>query len=267
MWHILLNTVCRNIFTDNQKTPNTCLCRIMYGRAGVFLRKKSRIGKNKYLKMRRICTVVAVLLVLLIIFLCIDRRMRMVICDYSASVGETVMIKTVDKTVSDIFSEQNIGYGDLVTLNRDSTGQVTSLEVNAAMMNSIKSQISVRVAEAIAGGERYKLSIPLGTIIGNEYTLGRGPNINFKMQITTTIIADFESKFYSAGINQVLHQIHIKVKMNGQTLIPWYRSKFNVETSVIAAQTVIVGISPEAYTNVIENGSDATEDIFDFGAY
>lgn len=193
--------------------------------------------------------------------------MRRVVCDYSASVGETVMIKTVDETVSEVFAEQNIGYGDLVTLNRDNNGQVTSLEVNAAKMNGIKSQISVRVAEKIAEKEKYDLSIPLGTVIGNEYTIGRGPNINFKMQITTTIIADFESRFYSAGINQVLHQIHIKVKMNGQTIIPWYRSSFHVETNVIAAQTVIVGISPDAYTNVIEGGSDATEDIFDFGAY
>lgn len=223
--------------------------------------------RNKYLKIKRICTVISVLLILLIVFLIIDRRMRRVVCDYSASVGETVMIKTVDETVSEIFAEQNIGYGDLVTLNRDNNGQVTSLEVNAAKMNGIKSQISVRVAEKIAEKEKYDLSIPLGTVIGNEYTIGRGPNINFKMQITTTIIADFESRFYSAGINQVLHQIHIKVKMNGQTIIPWYRSSFKVETSVIAAQTVIVGISPDAYTNVIEGGSDATEDIFDFGAY
>ncbi|MBR2044270.1 MAG: sporulation protein YunB, partial [Clostridia bacterium] len=115
--------------------------------------------------------------------------------------------------------------------------------------------------------ERYTLSIPIGTIIGNEYTLGRGPEIKFKMQITTTVIADFESKFYSAGINQVLHQIHIKVKANGHTVIPWYRSAFNVNTSVIAAETVIVGLTPEAYTNVIESGTDATEDIFDFGTH
>lgn len=193
--------------------------------------------------------------------------MRTVICDYSASVGETVMIRTVDNIISDIFSENDISYSELVNLSRDESGQVTSLEVNAAKMNYIKSQISVRVADKIAEKERYTLAIPLGTIIGNEYTLGRGPEIKFKMQITTTVIADFESRFYAAGINQVLHQIHIKIKMNGQTIIPWYRSTFTAQTSVIAAQTVIVGMSPEAYTEVIEAGTDATEDIFDFGTH
>lgn len=235
----------------------------MYGKAGVFL-----LGNRyKYRWIKPLCIILAVVILLLAVFLCVDRRLRSVICDYSASTGETVMIHTVDEIVSNIFTEKNIVYNDLVTLSRDDTGQVTSLEVNAAEMNYIKSQISVRVADEISKQERYTLAIPLGTLIGNEYTLGRGPDIKFKMQITTTVIADFESKFYAAGINQVLHQIHIKVKANGQTIIPWYRSTFNVETSVIAAQTVIVGLTPEAYTGVIEAGTDATEDIFDFGAY
>ncbi len=222
------------------------------------------INKRKYF--RFICIFLSLILVLLMLFVGLDRKMRPIITDYSASMGETLMISLVDKTVSDIFAQENISYNDLVTLSRDANGQVTSLQVNAAKINYIKSNISVRVAEKISQKEKYTLSIPFGTIIGNEYTLGRGPEIKFKMQVTTTVIADFESKFYSAGINQVLHQIHINVKMNGQTIIPWYRSTFSVNTSVIAAETVIVGITPDAYTNVLEAGTDATEDIFDFGA-
>ncbi len=223
--------------------------------------------KNKWKDLKIISIVLSIMLIVLIFFIGIDKRLRPLITDYSSSVGETVMISLVDKTVSDIFTEENISYDDLVMLSRDENGQVTSLEVNAAKVNYVKSNISVRVAEEIAKKEKYTLKIPFGTIIGNEYTLGRGPNIKFKMQITTTVITDFESRFYSAGINQVLHQIHINVKMNGQTVVPWYRSAFSVNTSVIAAQTVIVGITPEAYTNVVEKGSEITEDIFNFGTH
>ncbi len=221
--------------------------------------------RSKFLRLLIIFILVTAILFCAV--LALDRRMRRVICDYSASVGETVMIHTVDQVISDLFYEENIKYSDIVTLSRDEQGNVTSLEVSAPKINYIKSKISVNVAEQIAKQEKYDLLIPVGTIIGNEYTIGRGPDVKFKMQITTTVIADFESKFYSAGINQVLHQIHIKVKMNGHTVVPWYRSAFSAETSVIAAQTVIVGMTPDAYTNVIEAGSDATQDIFDFGAY
>ena len=221
-----------------------------------------RKGKN----FRLIYMAISILLIFLIFFVSLDKRLRPIITDYSASVGETLMIKLVDETVAQIF-EEGVEYDDLVTLSRDENGNVTSLQINTAKINYIKSNISVMVAEKIAQKERYTLKIPLGTIIGNEYTVGRGPDIKFKMQITTTVIADFESRFYSAGINQALHQIHIKVKMNGQTVIPWYRSAFNLETSVIAAETVIVGITPDAYTNVIESGTDVTEDVFDFGTH
>lgn len=222
-----------------------------------------RKGKN----FRIIYIAISILLIFLIFFVSLDKRLRPIITDYSASVGETLMLKLVDETVAQIFQEEGVEYDDLVTLSRDENGNVTSLQINTAKINYIKSNISVMVAEKIAQKERYTLKIPLGTIIGNEYTVGRGPDIKFKMQITTTVIADFESRFYSAGINQALHQIHIKVKMNGQTVIPWYRSAFNLETSVIAAETVIVGITPDAYTNVIESGTDATEDVFDFGTH
>ena len=233
----------------------------MYERAGDFFMLKRKMNK-----LRIICILLSVLLIILIFFISADKRLRPIITDYSASVGETLMIKLVDETVTDIFADESISYDDLVTLSRDESGQVTSLQINTAKINFIKSNISTKVAEELSDKERYTLKIPFGTIIGNEYTLGRGPEIKFKMQITTTVIADFESKFYSAGINQVLHQIHIRVKMNGQTVIPWYRSTFNVDTSVIAAETVIVGLTPDAYTNVIEAGTDATEDLFDFGA-
>ena len=223
--------------------------------------------ENKWKNIKVLCIALSIMLIILIVFINIDKRLRPLITDYSSSTGETVMISLVDKIVSDIFTEENISYNDLVMLSRDENGQVTSLEINAAKVNYIKSNISVRVAEEIAKKEKYTLKIPFGTIIGNEYTLGRGPNVKFKMQITTTVIADFESRFYSAGINQVLHQIHINVKMNGHTVVPWYRSTFSVNTNVIAAQTVIVGITPDAYTNVIEAGTDATEDIFDFGTH
>ena len=222
-----------------------------------------RKGKN----FRLIYIAISILLIFLIFFVSLDKRLRPIITDYSASVGETLMIKLVDETVAQIFEEEGVEYDDLVTLSRDENGNVTSLQINTAKINYIKSNISVMVAEKIAQKERYTLKIPLGTIIGNEYTVGRGPDIKFKMQITTTVIADFESRFYSAGINQALHQIHINVKLNGQTVIPWYRSAFNLETSVIAAETVIVGITPDAYTNVIESGTDVTEDVFDFGTH
>ena len=87
------------------------------------------------------------------------------------------------------------------------------------------------------------------------------------MKITSSVFTGFESNFYSAGINQVLHQVVIKVKIKGNLVLPWNTKGFETNTDVIAAQTVLVGVVPDAFTNVIEaDGGEIASEIFDYGA-
>ena len=116
--------------------------------------------KRKGNNFRLIYIAISILLIFLIFFVSLDKRLRPIITDYSASVGETLMIKLVDETVAQIFEEEGVGYDDLVTLSRDENGNVTSLQINTAKINYIKSNISVMVAEKIAQKERYTLKIP-----------------------------------------------------------------------------------------------------------
>lgn len=195
---------------------------------------------------------------------------RQVIIKYAVSYAETISLDATNKVVAEELSRGEIDYDDIVKLERDSQNNVTSLEIDTTKINYLKSTISVAVSKKLTDSEDYVLSIPLGNLLGNEYLLGFGPRLKFKMQMTTTVITDFESNFYAAGINQVLHQIIIKVKINGGFVLPWSTGGFSKETSVIAAQTVLVGVTPEAYTNVIENysgeGTGTVGNIFDYGA-
>ena len=72
------------------------------------------------------------------------------------------------------------------------------------------------------------------------------------------MFVDFEHEFKSAGINQTLHTVKVKIAVSGSLIVSGYHEPINVSTSVIAAQTVIVGNSPDAFTNVIENENDNT---------
>ena len=195
---------------------------------------------------------------------------RQVIIKYAVSYAETISLDTANRVVAEELSRGEIDYDDIVKLERDLQNNVTSLEIDTTKINYLKSTISVAVSKKLTDSEDYVLSIPLGNLLGNEYLLGFGPRLKFKMQMTTTVITDFESNFYAAGINQVLHQIIIKVKINGGFVLPWNTGGFSKETSVIAAQTVLVGVTPEAYTNVIESysgeGTGTVGNIFDYGA-
>ncbi len=221
--------------------------------------------KNNFYCILRAWSVV--ILIICIIFGLIYYQMQPVIIRYSESIAETVMLNSANEAIVNIFKEQNINYNDIAVLTENKDGKIVSLEVDTYKINHFKSLISNDISRIIGQKERYNVSIPIGTFFGNSYTNGFGPNINFKMHITTTAYVDFDHEFKSAGINQVLHRVVVKIRINGSLLIAGYKKNITVNTSALAAQTVIVGATPENFTNVIETQDDNTAGLInDYGA-
>lgn len=193
--------------------------------------------------------------------------MQPVIFRYAVSKAETIMLNSANEAVIDVLEKNMISYDDIVNLSTNADGYVTSLEINVYNVNFLKSRISNEVARVVDSREYYDVAIPVGTFLGSTYTAGLGPRLNFKMQLTATAFVDFKHEFRSAGINQVLHVISVEIKINGSFIIAGYTKSISTKTSAIAAQTVIVGKSPDAFTNVIESEGDNTGGLInDYGA-
>ena len=195
---------------------------------------------------------------------------RQIIINYATEQAANTAFNIANQVIGEEMSENGITYNDMVILTRNDENNISSLEIDVAKINYLKSAISSQISSEINSQDEITVSIPVGTLLGNEYTMGFGPEIKFKMQIAAHAVTDFESNFYAAGINQVLHQILIKVQIKGNFVLPWTHSGFTQETTVIAAQTVLVGVTPDAYTNVIESyntdGNSIAGEIFDYGA-
>ncbi len=194
-------------------------------------------------------------------------KMIPVLISYADSTAETIMLNAANEAVINILRDENITYDQMAILSRNQDGDVKSLEIDVYKINYLKSQISNEISKIIGNREEYKLSIPLGNFFDTPYTVGLGPRLDFNMKMTTTAIVDFEHEFKSAGINQVLHLINIKIHIKGGFVVAWYKGGISVDTTAIAAQTVIVGATPDAFTNVVENQDDMTAGyINDYGA-
>ena len=190
-----------------------------------------------------------------------------VIKRYAESVAETVMLNSANEAVITVLKDEDITYDEIAKLSRAEDGTVQSLEIDVYKINNLKSRISNEISRIIGGREEYKVSIPAGSFFDTPYTSGIGPKIPFKMQMTTTAFVDFTHEFRSAGINQVLHLIHIKINIRGSFVTAWYTGGISTQTTAIAAQTVIVGATPDAFTNVIEDVDDNTAGLInDYGA-
>lgn len=207
------------------------------------------------------------LLIIFIVATVLFFRIKPLIFTSAKSMAETLLMNSANDAVLNILEEKGITYNNLSQVSRDADGNITGIEIDIVKINSLKSEIAAIASSLALDREFYTVQIPVGTLTGYEPLTGMGPRITFKMQMTATVWVDFESSFRQAGINQTLHRIMINTDISGNVLMLGCTEGFSVDTSTIAAQTVIVGKVPDAYTEVIEGvDSDIASDIFDFGA-
>lgn len=207
-----------------------------------------------------------VILCLILIFCACFISVKPFVFTYAKSEAETIILNAANQAVLNIINKCEISYSDISNVSRDTAGVITGIEIDIEKVNQLKSEISNELAKIISRNNKYDLSIPIGTLFGNEYTTGYGPKIKFKMQLTETAILDFESRFEAAGINNVLHQIIIKIDIRASVLMMGCTDGFNVSTTALAAQTVIAGEVPDSFTNVIEQpNNDLADEVFNFG--
>ncbi len=224
--------------------------------------------KRRYRKRNPTKAVVTLILVLFLIIATVTYYlMQPVILRFATSIAETIMLNCANEAIVNVLGSDKVSYKDIVNLSQNDDGYVTSLEIDVLQVNNLKSRISSEMSRLIESEERYDMAIPIGSFLGNSYTNGLGPDINFKMQITTTCYVDFSHEFKAAGINQVLHIVNVDMDIKGSFVVIGYNRNISAKTTAIAAQTVIVGKSPDAFTNVVESPTDNTGGLInDYGA-
>lgn len=193
-------------------------------------------------------------------------QMRPVILQYSQAVAEGILLNAADEAVVNVLRENEIDYDDIVRLSADRDNHITGLQIDALTINMLKSQISLEIARIVATQESYNTYIPIGTFLGSEYTAGRGPKIKFSMQLTSNSSVDFQSEFKDAGLNQVVHRVFLHITVTGRLVFVGQKNTFSVESSALLAETVIVGLTPEAFTEVIGSPSETADIVNDYGA-
>ncbi len=158
--------------------------------------------------------------------------------------------------------EGNIRYGDLVTLERDNSGNITALTTNMQEMNQFKTQLLKTLDEKLHAVEEDEISLPLGNLTGFQPLSGRGPKLPVRIVSVASSDANFIGSFTDAGINQTIHQIMLSVSLDLIILLPSGTVTEQVNTDVCVAETVLLGPVPDSYTYFNSNGSTSDAKYF-----
>lgn len=216
-------------------------------------RRRRRLGKG---------LILLSLLAMLTVYL-IETNLFPLIESYAANRAKIFATNLVNEAVAQILQKDGVTYDSLVRHETLSDGKVTTVEADAVAIDRLKTDVISKVKE-LSGERNESLRIPLGTLTNMRLFIGLGPNISIKLRFSPYVTSDITSEFQSAGINQTLHQMMLKVTTEVYMLMPGSQSSVQVATDYCLAETILVGEVPDAYTNV--TGGSLANNIADYGA-
>lgn len=206
-----------------------------------FTRRTGSVRKKKS-KLRYIAVIAIIAIIL--IDITIRPILNRAIAYQSRLITSLVIAEVASKTLADL----DVSYQDIVHLSKASDEQVSSIEIDTATVNKIKVSIVASITEKLNKTKNYQYQIPLGTVLGNNYFIDRGPLVNFKITPMGNASAALSSEFLAKGINQTQHTIILTVTVDTTTLIPLHNANSTVTTDFIIAETVIIGKVPTYYS-------------------
>lgn len=207
----------------------------------------------------------AAMILLGIVFLT-DLSLRPIIQTVNAYECHAAVARIINKAVLAELERSDVDYSSLVDLATDSNGAVVSVASNVMNINKLKTNVSDRVEREIERMSVIDIQIPIGTLTGVELLHGRGFPVGMSVKPLGYARTAIISEFKEAGINQTLHRILIEIVADVDAVIPGYSTEVEVHTTIVAAETVIVGRVPDAYTHVISSDDELTGLLQDYGA-
>ena len=144
---------------------------------------------------------------------------------------------------------EKINYKDIVTVEIDEENNKV-LKTDVTVINKIASNIALEIQKELNELEKQKVQIPLGSLSGNKYLEGIGPNINIQVITAKNILTEIKNEFESKGINQTIYRIYLELSCNVSIITQYKTIEDKIVNQVLLVETVIVGDVPNSYYNL-----------------
>lgn len=194
-------------------------------------------------------TIIAIVLLISLLFLYLEFQVRPRIADLTAIRAEILATEAINNAVLEEIESADYAYSNLMTVEYKDDNSIGGISTNVITMNKIKSAVSLSAQKKIAELSHKQISLYTGDLSGFSLLSGRGPQITIKLNFSGSIKTEFESSFESAGMNQTLHTINVKVTAHLFVSSRNLEKTLQVTTNIPIAETVIVGTVPSLYAN------------------
>lgn len=183
----------------------------------------------------------------------LDAKIRPIVNNSASAVINAQITRIINSTVIDTLSNAGSEYSDFVRISYDTNGNIISLTLDNVKTNLLKSVVSSNINDAASNSDVRIMRIPWGTLTDIGLLSGRGKTIKLKITQFGYALVDIRSEFTSAGINQTHHCIYLDVTVKVHGYIAITHISTQVKTSLLIAETIIIGNVPDSYFNLQES--------------
>ncbi len=209
------------------------------------IRAKRLVNKSKYKLV--IYKIIVVLLILSIISVLCDIKLRPIIQTVGGNALKNTLSNVLDGTVNEMVDSLGVKYSDMVNIEKNEDGTIAAITLNSTCINGYKADISDGCSDKLSNFTETVVPIPVGSLVGGAFFNGRGTCIEICATIYGFAVTDVISKFESAGINQTRHTIYLNVSASAHAYMGLCHLNETVDETIILVETIIVGTVPDSY--------------------
>lgn len=207
------------------------------------------------------------LLILLGTFIGLDLGIRPMVKASAASQTQIAVNRMIQRAVLEVLEEDGLRYQSFVSLQQNLNGETTALTTDTVLINRLQGELLEMILQTLQETRQITLQLPLGSLTGSQFLAGRGPLVTLRLRPVGLVKTKIINQFDEAGINQTRHRIQLQVTVDMLSLLPGYRISSQAQSNIILAETIIVGLVPDAYTEVYGGTDDLVGMIQDYGAF
>lgn len=193
-------------------------------------------------------SIITIIVIAVITFVIITRAVNPIINDLCIDKAKNIATQISNDEATLIMNQYS--YDDLITIVRDSNGNVKMLQTNTKNVNKIISDIPLNIINKFQEKNTSDIFIYLGSALGLKLFSAQGPKIHIKIANVGNVDTKLVSEFTSQGINQTLHRIYLDVVCKVSILTPVNVISEEIKNQVLLVEGIIAGEIPESYYNL-----------------
>ncbi|MED4603884.1 sporulation protein YunB [Paenibacillus validus] len=214
----------------------------------MLLRRRWRSGPSGKSKLRRHIAIVSVVLLLLMIqfYMYIDRSLVPPLVHLATVRMKQVATESINAAISDRIA-QNTNFEKLIDWKTDRNGKITGFMLNYAEHMRISADTIQIVQKRLDEIGELPDHIPLGQAMKSPILASFGPEIPIRLVPAAAAKVDLNTRYQNAGINMILVEVYIKVRVEVTVIIPFDSQTEVVETELPVSYSLVVGDVPTYY--------------------